>query len=171
MALLTFLNAILVTNNLLYGRADAHKTSKSLRKCKISEAIIKGHYMSSGRNERSNRTIQKTGVRTKYHRMLYPIIPRMKKTTRAAELKWFPCVAKSPNTIARTRCKSSEVAFDSYVKGSNDTNTMAPRMVGAIYKRPTQYQRRGHEVMDLNTGKVLRVLNVVLIPVTEDVIC
>ena len=83
----------------------------------------------------------------------------------------------SPRAILNQRTtdynKECLVPFGSYVQANNEnvpSNTNAPRTLDAIYLRPTQTLQAGHELMDLNSGKLITRSKITEIPITERVI-
>ena len=69
--------------------------------------------------------------------------------------------------------KHCVVPFGTYVQANhktNPTNTNKPRTLDAIYLHPTDNIQGGHELMDLNSGRVITRRKVTEIPVTELVI-
>ena len=50
------------------------------------------------------------------------------------------------------------IPFGTYVQANhetNPTNTNAPRTLDAIYLHPTDNIQGGHELMDLNSGRII----------------
>ena len=83
----------------------------------------------------------------------------------------------SPNMIMnKSRLdydKHCKVQFGAYVQAYRETqpkNSQDARTIDAVYLRPTDNQQGGHEVLNLNTGRVITTLTVTEIPVTEVVI-
>jgi len=118
--------------------------------------------------ERNNRVIQER-ARALYHRLPYRVMPRIMirylVMLVTSQLNWFPVKDGisdyfSPHTIIKRFAidyKACKIPFGSYVMASTEPkhkNTLAPRMLEAIYLRPSKFQHYGHEVMDLNTGRV-----------------
>ena len=69
--------------------------------------------------------------------------------------------------------KHCQVPFGAYVLANHETeptNTNAPRAIDAIYLRPLNNIQGGHELMDLNSGKLITRRNVTEIPMTTSVI-
>jgi len=65
------------------------------------------------------------------------------------------------------------IPFGAYVQAYQENspkNTNAPRTIDAIYLRPTNNMQGGHELMDLNSGRVITRPRVFEIPVTPIVI-
>ena len=120
--------------------------------------------------ERNNRTI-KERFRTAFHRLPFKAMPRIMIRFLAMEctnkLNLFPVKGGisdyfSPRAILNQRGldyeKECKIPFGTYVQANNDnlpSNTNAPRTLDAIYPRPTQSLQNGHELMDLNTGKLI----------------
>ena len=135
--------------------------------------------------ERNNRTI-KERIRAAYHRLPYKAIPRVMIRHLAmvctTKLNFFPAKGGvsqyySPRMIINQTNldynKHCVVPFGTYVHANHKTtptNTNAPRTLDAIYLRPTDNIQGGHELMDLNSGRVITRRKVTEIPVTELVI-
>ena len=69
--------------------------------------------------------------------------------------------------------KHCTVPFGAYVQANHETtktNSNVNRTLDAIYLRPAQNQQGGHELMDLNSGKLITRNIVHEIPVTDVVI-
>jgi hypothetical protein len=69
--------------------------------------------------------------------------------------------------------KHCTIPFGAYVQANhemNQTNSNAPRTIDAIYLRPANNQQGGHELMDLNSGKLITRSKAIQIPVTNIVI-
>lgn len=69
--------------------------------------------------------------------------------------------------------KHCQVPFKAYVQACNEnnlTNTNAPRTIDAIYLCPIQNIQGGHELMDLNSGKLVTRHKITEIPITQTVI-
>ena len=102
--------------------------------------------------------------------------------TETSKLNYFPVkggVSKhySPRMILMGEHlnyeKHFQVPFGAYVQACNEpspTNSQLPRTLDAIYLRPLNNIQGGHEVMDLNTGKVITRRKVTEIPITRLVI-
>ena len=102
--------------------------------------------------------------------------------TETSKLNYFPVkggVSKhySPRMILMGEHlnyeKHFQVPFGAYVQACNEpspTNSQLPRTIDAIYLRPLNNIQGGHEVMDLNTGKVITRRKVTEIPITRLVI-
>ncbi|CAJ1966093.1 unnamed protein product [Cylindrotheca closterium] len=54
--------------------------------------------------------------------------------------------------------------------GTDSNNLMEPQSIEAIYIEPTKGQRTGHQVLNLNTKKMISRPKVVVLPVTDQVI-
>ena len=66
--------------------------------------------------------------------------------------------------------KECLIPFGAYVQANNEptfTNSNAPHTLDAIYLRPTQNLQGGHELMDLNSGKLITRSRVTDIPITD----
>mgnify|MGYP003507073779 CR=1 FL=1 len=69
--------------------------------------------------------------------------------------------------------KHCKVPFGAYVQAThetNATNSIAARTLDCIYLRANNNIQGGHEVMDLNTGRVITRSRVKMLPMTEVVI-
>ena len=69
--------------------------------------------------------------------------------------------------------KDCTIPFGAFVQANhetNQTNSNAPRTLDAIYLRPTANQQGGHEIMDLNSGRMITRSVVRQLPVTDVVI-
>ena len=69
--------------------------------------------------------------------------------------------------------KQFQIPFGSYIQANhepNPKNTTTPRTLDAIYLRPTGNLQGGHELIDLNSGRLITCARVTLIPITENVI-
>ena len=135
--------------------------------------------------ERNNRTI-KERVRSAYHRLPFRKLPKtMVKylaMVQVNHLNLFPAkggVSKyySPRMILTKRNleyeKHCKVPFGAYVQAThetNATNSIAARTLDCIYLRANNNIQGGHEVMDLNTGRVITRSRVKMLPMTEVVI-
>ena len=135
--------------------------------------------------ERNNRTLQEC-VRATYHNLPYKSMPKIMirhLTMIAAEqLNMFPAKGGisshySPYMILNGKVldfnKHCLVPFGAYVQANNQpnpTNTNAPRTIDCIYLRPTTNRQGGHELMDLNSGRLITRNSVTELPVTELVI-
>ena len=135
--------------------------------------------------ERNNRTIAER-FRTAYHRMPYKHIPRVMiralAMVCAQQLNLFPPKGGvsqyySPHMILTERSwdykKHCQVPFGAYVQASHESdpsNTNDPRTIDAIYLRPIKSMQGGHEVMDLNSGRMVTRYKVTECPVTPLVI-
>ena len=141
--------------------------------------------MHEPRSERNNRTI-KERIDVGYHRLPYEAIPRVMlrylAMNSANGLNLFPVKGGisthySSNTIMSQKVldyeKECKFSFGAYVQVNQEnkhTNRNHPRTLDAIYLRPEQTARGGHEVMDLNTGKVITRQVVKEVPITTVVI-
>jgi hypothetical protein len=83
----------------------------------------------------------------------------------------------SPKTILRLPtldyAKHCTVPFGAYIKANhetNQTNSNASRTLDAIYFRPVNSMQGGHELYDLNSGRVITRARVIQISVTDMVI-
>jgi len=137
------------------------------------------------RDERNNRTIQER-VRAIYHRISFTVMPKVMTRylvmVATAQLTWFPAKGGisdhySPHAIIHRYLLDYDrfkIPFGTYVTAHIEPqrkNTNAARVREAIYLRPSKYHHgRGHEVMDIYTGKVLRPTHVTVVPITQAVI-
>jgi hypothetical protein len=135
--------------------------------------------------ERNNRTI-KERIRASYHRLPYKAIPRIMirymTMNQANQLNLFPAKGGvssyySPRMLLHQTSldytKHCTVPFGAYVQANHETTrtrSSTTRMLDAIYLRPAQNQQGGHELMDLNSGKLITRNIVHEIPVTDVVI-
>jgi hypothetical protein len=135
--------------------------------------------------ERNNRTI-KERVQAAYHRLPYKALPRQLirylVQTQASQINLFPAkggvsLYYSPRTIlglpTLDYVKHCLVPFGAYVQANhkrNQTNSNASQMLDAIYLRPVNSMQGGHELYDLNSGRVITRARVTQIPVTDVVI-
>ncbi len=135
--------------------------------------------------ERNNRTIEER-IRAAYHRLPFKAIPKLMLRTlmlvATSQLNWFPAKGGispyfSPHTIMTQRHidynKHCTIPFGAYVQAYNQndpTNTNAPRTLDAIYLRPMMNKQGGHELMHLQTGKLIKRHSVKVVPMTELVI-
>jgi hypothetical protein len=135
--------------------------------------------------ERNNRTIKEL-VRAAYHRLPFKALPRQLirylVQTQASQLNLFPAKGGispyySPRTIlglpTLDYVKDCTVPFGAYVQANhktNQTNSNASRTIDEIYLRPVNSMQGGHELFDLNSGRVITRARVTQIPVTDVVI-
>lgn len=136
--------------------------------------------------ERNNRTI-KERFRALYHRLPFKKLPRVMIRYGAAvetdQMNYFPAKGGissyySPNTIMGKPPldynKHCSIPFGAYVQANNEsthTNDNTARTIDAIYLRPCKNQQGGHELMDLNSGRVItRGGKITEIPITPVVI-
>eukprot|EP00978_Attheya_sp_CCMP212_P000843 scaffold1766_cov39-Attheya_sp.AAC.3 len=135
--------------------------------------------------ERNNRTI-KERIRAAYQRLPYKAIPRIMirylAMNQVSQLNLFPVkggISKyySPRMILQQSNldynKDCTVPFGAYVQANHETvksNSNVTRALDAIYMRPAHNQQGGHELMDLNSGKLITRNIVHEIPVTDVVI-
>jgi hypothetical protein len=133
----------------------------------------------------ANRTI-KERVRAAYHQLPYKALPRQLiwylVQTQASQLNLFPAkgglsLYYSPRTILGLPTvdyvKHCTVPFGAYVQANhetNQTNSNASQTIDAIYLRPVNSMQGGHELYDLNSGRVITRARVTQIPVTDMVI-
>ena len=135
--------------------------------------------------ERNNRTI-KERFRVEFNRLPYKALPLLlikhlaMHVTRC--LNYFPAkggVSKyySPRMILQQQSldynKHFQVPIGAYVQANYETdptNTPRSRTRDAIYLRASGNTQGGHEVMDLNTGKLNHCRKVTEIPMTDLVI-
>jgi hypothetical protein len=129
--------------------------------------------------ERNNRTI-KEQVRAAYHRLPYKALPRQLirylVQTQASQLNLFPAKGGispyySPRTIlglpTLDYVKHCMVPFGAYVQANHKTNSNASQTIDL---RPVNSMQGGHELYDLNSGRVITRSRVAQIPVTDVVI-
>jgi hypothetical protein len=135
--------------------------------------------------ERNNRTI-KERVRAAYHQLPYKALPRQLirylVQTQASQLNLFPAKGGispyySPRTILGLPTWDSVnycmVPFGAYVQANhemNQTNSNTSQTIDAIYLRPVNSMQGGHELYDVNSGRVITRARVTQIPVTDVVI-
>ena len=135
--------------------------------------------------ERNNRTI-KERIRATFQRLPYKAIPRIMirylTMVSGMQLNFFPAKGGvstyySPRMIMDQTnldyTKHCTTPFGAYVQAyheSNPHNTSVSRTRDGIYLRPNNNFQGGHEVMDLNTGRVITCRKVTEIPVTDVVI-
>ena len=135
--------------------------------------------------ERNNRTI-KERIRATFQRLPYKAIPRIMirylAMVSGMQLNFFPAKGGvstyySPRMIMDQTnldyTKHCTTPFGAYVQAyheSNPHNTSVSRTRDGIYLRPNNNFQGGHEVMDLNTGRVITCRKVTEIPVTDVVI-
>ena len=135
--------------------------------------------------ERNNRTL-KERIRAAFHRLPYKAIPKIMLRYLAMEqankLNLFPVKGGisqyySPRMIMNQTSldyeKHCTVPFGAYVQANHETNTtnsQIQRTLDAIYLRPNNNQQGGHELMELNSGKLITRKRVKIIPVTDVVI-
>ena len=135
--------------------------------------------------EQSIRVI-KEQFRTAYYCLPYRQIPKtmikylaMKVTS---DLNLFPVKGGvsdfySPNVILSRQNldykKHCMYEFGSYVQANqvnNPKNSNKPRTIDGIYLRPTKTLQGGHEILDLNTNRVITRPKVTVIPISDIVI-
>jgi hypothetical protein len=137
------------------------------------------------RAERNNRTI-KERVRTTYHRLPYNKLPRImvKYMTLEAtkKLNYFPNkngVSKyfSPRMILHRENldfhQHCQYTFGEYVQAHDEptpSNTNATRSLDCIYLRAVANRQGGHELLHLQTNRVITRRKCTTIPVTPSVI-
>ncbi|CAJ1953833.1 unnamed protein product [Cylindrotheca closterium] len=134
--------------------------------------------------EQNNRALKKR-VRVALAQLPYKVVPKVITEClgrRAAELlNVFPQKDSisshfSPQQLidnVNINYKSDMVAeLGQYVHaiGTDSNNSMEPRSIEAIYIEPTKGQRTGHQVLNLNTKKMISRPKVVVLPVTDQVI-
>jgi hypothetical protein len=132
------------------------------------------NYTSKGEHvpeaERNNRTIGERICAT-YHNLPHKVIPRTMLKYLAMvsthQLNLFPAKGGvsanlSPHVILKGSNldfeKHCQVPFGAYVQANQEndpTNTLAPRTTDAIYLRPVNSIQGGHELMNLQTRKVI----------------
>jgi hypothetical protein len=120
--------------------------------------------------ERNNRTI-KERIRAAYHRLPYKAIPRIMihylAMNQANQLNLFPVKGGvspyySPRMLLNQTSldfnKHCTVPYGAYVQANHETkrtNSNVTRTLDAIYLRPAQNRQGGHELMDLNSDKLV----------------
>ena len=140
------------------------------------------HVPEAGRN---NRVIAER-IRATYHKLPYKTMPKIMWRYLAMvvtqQLNYFPVKGGisdyySPHMILQKKTldynKHCQVEFGEYVQACNEpnpTNSQAPRTIDAIYLRPMNNLQGGHELMDLNSGRLITRRKVTPIPVTPSVI-
>lgn len=126
----------------------------------------------------------KEGFRTAFHLLPYKAIPsimiRYLAVLVAQRANYFPVKGGvssyySPRQLVDMKPLDYErhcrYPFGSYVQCNADTtNTPRARTRDAIYLRPSTSLQGGHEVMALDTGKLLSVSRVIKLPATDLVI-
>jgi hypothetical protein len=102
--------------------------------------------------------------------------------TQASQLNLFPAKGGilpyySPRTIlglpTLDYAKHCTVPFGAYMQANhktNQTNSNASQTLDAIFLRPVNSMQGGHELYDLNSGRVITQARVTQIPVTDVVI-
>ena len=100
----------------------------------------------------------------------------------AADFNYFPAKGGvssyySPHVILGKKPlnykKHCQYNFGAYVQGFHEnypTNTQHQRTVCGIYFRPIPNSLSSHEMMNLETGKVNKVIKVTVLPITDHVI-
>ena len=136
--------------------------------------------------ERNNRTIAEC-IRATYHNLPYKTMPKLMlrylAMVCAHQLNLFPAKGGvsaylSPHVLVGGQNldfeKHCQIPFGSYVQANQENdpkNTNAPRTIDCIYLRPiTRNIQGGHELMDLNSGRMITRQRVWEIPVTDVVI-
>ena len=120
--------------------------------------------------ECNNRVIAEH-IRATYHKLPYQALPKIMLRYLAMvcthQLNLFPVKGGiseyfSPHMILSGHQydynKHCQVPFGAYVQAcheTNPTNTNAPRTIDAIYLCPLNNIQGGHELMDLNSGKLI----------------
>ena len=137
------------------------------------------------RAERNNQTIG-GNVRAIYNSLPYKAWPnvmtRYAVMNAAENFTHFPAKGGvsayySPHMIMKKKPldynKHCKFNFGDYVQGFHEnhpTNTNKERTVSAIYLRPTPNSLTCHDVMNLETGRVNKVIKVTQLPITDHVI-
>jgi hypothetical protein len=135
--------------------------------------------------ERNNRNIKEC-IQAAYHRLPYKALPRQLiwylVQTQASQLNLFPAKGGispyySPRTIlglpTLDYVKHCMVPIGAYVQANhktNQTNSNASQTINAIYLRPGNSMQGGHELYDLNSGRVITRARVTQIPITDVVV-
>jgi hypothetical protein len=137
------------------------------------------------RAERNNRVIQER-VRAAYHRFPFTHLPRIlvkylvMESTKKLNFfpnkngvsKYFsPCMIMHKETLDYARhCKYQ---IDEYVQAHDKpdhTNTDAPRSLDCIYLRSMDNAQRGHELLHLQTNRLVKRCTMIKIPITPSII-
>ena len=137
------------------------------------------------RAERNNRTI-KERVRTGYHYLPFNHLPRtlvkIMVTESPRKLNYFPNkngVSKyySPSMIVAQENLDSDrhckYACGDYVQAHEEpehTNTNAARSLDCLYLRPAPKSQSGHELLHLQTNKIITRRNLTPVPITPSII-
>ena len=137
------------------------------------------------RAERNNQTLG-GNVRAIYNSLPYKAWPNVMTThatmNAAENFTHFPAKGGvsayySPHVILKKKQldynKQCKFNFGDYVQGFHEnkpTNTNKERTVSAIYLRPTPNSLNCHDVMNLETGRVNKVIKVTRLPITDHVI-
>ena len=133
--------------------------------------------------ERNNRVI-KERVRIGYYRMPYNLIPAIMILYLGMQathtMNYFPAKGGlsryfSPYMILNERRVDYKTMcvceFGAYVEASHfTTNRNTPRTIAAIYLRPASNIQEGHEVLDLQTKRVITRPKITEVPVNRQVI-
>jgi hypothetical protein len=135
--------------------------------------------------ERNNRMI-KEQIRAIYHCLPYKAIPRIMiwylAMSQVNHLNLFPVKGgvysnHSPqmilNQLNLNYTKHCNVPFGVFVQANHETiktSSNLTRTLDAIYLHPAQNQQRGHELMDLNSGKLITRNIIHEVPVNDVVI-
>jgi hypothetical protein len=153
------------------------------------EPPIKMNYTSAQEHvphaERNNRFIQER-VREAYHRLPFTHLPRtlvkflvMESTKK---LNFFPnkyrvskvfsprMIMHQENLDYERNCKYQIGEYVQAHEEPKNTNTNAPRSLGCIYLRPMDNAQGGHELVHLQTNKVVKRRNLTKIPITPSII-
>jgi hypothetical protein len=135
--------------------------------------------------ERNNRVI-KERVRATYHRLPYSRLPRLMVQTivtdSAKKLNFFPAQHGispyySPRMILHQRHldydKHCQIGFGTFVQALNEpnpSNTTASRSLDCIYLRYNDSHQGGHDLLHLQTNKLITRRKVFQLPISPGVI-
>ena len=150
---------------------------------KMNYAVTNEHVPEA---ERNNCTIAERILAT-YHNLPYKTMPKLMLRYLAMvsthQLNFFPAKGGvsaylSPHVLVGGQNLDYEnycqVPFGAYVQANQENdpkNTNAPRTIDAIYLRPVPSNiQGGHELMDLNSGRLITRPRVWEIPITDIVI-
>ena len=137
------------------------------------------------RAERNNRTIQER-TRTGYHYLPYTHLPRTLVKTMVSEapqkLNYFPnkhglskhysprMIVAQENLDSDRHCK---YACGDYVKAHQEplkSNTHAARSLDCLYLRPTARSQNGHDLLHLQTNKIIIRRNITPVSITPSIV-
>ena len=69
--------------------------------------------------------------------------------------------------------KHCQFSFGAYIQAYNEnkrTNTLQERSINCIYLRPTTSWQGGHELLNINTNKIITRSNIIELPITKTII-